>query len=74
MVWSGLARRGGRKELGVARQGPAGRGKARQGEELGKAWRGSARLGEAWLGRARNKGEKLTAWNRQHKSNYEVFL
>ena len=47
----------------------AGLGTAWQGEELGAAWRG-----QAWLGEARNKGEKLTAWNRQHKSNYEVFL
>lgn len=69
MVWSGLARRGGRKELGVARQGPAGHGKARQGKEPG-----TARSGGAGRGIARNKGEKLTAWNRQHKYNYEVFL
>jgi hypothetical protein len=32
----------------------------------GKTWN-KARRGMAWQGMARNKGEKLTAWNRQHK-------
>jgi hypothetical protein len=64
VVWSGLARRGGRKEQGEAWLGVARHGWVRSGKEQGLARRGLAR----------NEGEKLAAWNRQHKSNYEVFL